>query len=193
MASINKRILPSGKPQWRVSYADANGKRLLSWRVLILPYLDQANLYNEFHLNEPWDSEHNIKLVAKMPAVFKPPGLPVDTSEVGKTRFVAPLTKDSVFGRIGGGVKIQEINDGLSNTLLIVEASADKAVVWTKPEDVLIDDINPLLSIITKDSDGFTACLCDGAARFFSKGNDAKTLNALLSIDGREVIEWDKL
>lgn len=173
--------------------ADTSGKRLLSWRVLILPYLDQANLYNEFHLDEPWDSEHNIKLVAKMPAVFKPPGLPIDTSEAGKTRFVAPLTKDSAFGRIGGGVRVQDMTDGTSNSLMVVEASPDKAVIWTKPEDVVIDENNPLLSIIANDSDGFTACLCDGSARFFSKGIDTQTLNAMLSISGGEVIDSDKL
>ncbi len=173
--------------------ADANGKRLLSWRVLILPYLDQANLYNEFHLDEPWDSEHNIKLVARIPAVLKSSGLPIEKAEPGKTRFVAPLTKDSAFGRIGGGVRVQDMTDGTSNSLMIVEASFDKAVIWTKPEDVLIDENNPLLSIIAKDSDGFTACLCDGSARFFSKGIDTQTLKALLSISGGEVIDSDKL
>src|SRR5262249_49238609 len=40
---------------------DKNGKPLLSWRVFILPYIEHEKLYKEFHLNEPWDSEHNKK------------------------------------------------------------------------------------------------------------------------------------
>ena len=54
---------------------DANGKPLLSWRVLILPYIEQQELYNQFHLDEPWDSEHNRTLIAKMPADLRRSGL----------------------------------------------------------------------------------------------------------------------
>ncbi|MFN6052013.1 MAG: DUF1559 domain-containing protein, partial [Planctomycetia bacterium] len=49
------------------------GKPLLSWRVALLPYLDEDNLYRQFKLDEPWDSEHNIKLAAKMPKVYTHP------------------------------------------------------------------------------------------------------------------------
>ena len=56
-----------------VAIRDKNGKALLSWRVAILPQLEQGALYNEFHLDEPWDSEHNKALVAKMPAVLPRP------------------------------------------------------------------------------------------------------------------------
>src|SRR5262245_25506596 len=52
---------------------DKDGLQLLSWRVHVLPFLGEQDLYNEFHLNEPWDSEHNKSLIARMPAVFKNP------------------------------------------------------------------------------------------------------------------------
>ena len=148
---------------------DGSGNRLLSWRVLILPWMDQAPLHNEFHLDEPWDSEHNLKLVARMPAVFKAGSLSGDPPEVGKTRFVAPLTKSSVFGRIGPGTQMREIMDGTSNSLMVVEVDADKAVIWTKPEDVEISEADPLSSIIGPDTKTFAACLCDGSARIFSR------------------------
>ena len=45
----------------------------MSWRVAILPYIDQHGLYKQFHLDEPWDSEHNKPLMAKMPAVYRSP------------------------------------------------------------------------------------------------------------------------
>jgi hypothetical protein len=163
--------------------ADAKGNRLLSWRVMVLPYLDQLPLYKEFHLDEPWDSDHNIKLIAKMPAVFKSQVQQGAQPEPGKTRFAAPLTFNSTFGRVGPGVRIQDIKDGTSNTLMIVESSAEKAVIWTKPEDLIIDDTDPLHSIINQDDNGFAACMCDGSARFFSKSIDLNTLKALLSID----------
>jgi hypothetical protein len=49
-----------------------DGKPLLSWRVLILPYLEQDALYREFHLDEPWDSPHNKRLIDRMPAIYAP-------------------------------------------------------------------------------------------------------------------------
>lgn len=168
--------------------ADAKGSRLLSWRVMILPYLDQSPLYNEFHLDEPWDSEHNIKLVVKMPAVFKSQAPQGTQPEPGETRFVAPLTFNSTFGRVGPGLRIQDIKDGTSNTLMIVESSAEKAVTWTKPEDLIVDETDPLHSIINKDAMGFAACMCDGSARFFSKSINIDTLKALLSIDLGDIV-----
>src|SRR5947207_661102 len=49
-----------------------DGKPLLSWRVAILPYLAEKKLYDEFKLDEPWDSKHNIKLLEKMPKPYAP-------------------------------------------------------------------------------------------------------------------------
>src|SRR5207249_2796575 len=46
---------------------DKNGKPLLSWRVAVLPFIEQDNLYRQFKLDEPWDSEHNRKLLERMP------------------------------------------------------------------------------------------------------------------------------
>ncbi len=172
---------------------DAKGKRLLSWRVMILPYLDQAKLYNEFHLDEPWDSEHNIKLVSKIPAVLKSTSLPGEKLEHSKTRFVAPLTFNSTFGRVGPGVRIQEITDGTSNTLMIIEASSDESVIWTKPEDLTINEADRLLSIINQNSDGFAACMCDGSARFFPRKIIPAAIQGILSINGGELIDLSNI
>ncbi len=146
------------------AYSDANmfflpppalinkdGKAVLSWRVLLLPYLGERDLYEQFKLSEPWDSAHNKKLLSKMPAVYAPPG--VKTREPFSTYyqiFVSPKPKDGRMGaEVGGplGVEIQaafvegqpqsfptHFSDGVSNTILIAEAG--KAVPWTKPEDL---------------------------------------------------------
>ena len=80
------------------SLVDKQGKRLLNWHVMVLPYLEQTALYQEFHQDEPWDSEHNRKLIEKMPAVFRSVG---GNAKPGTTRFLAPLTNRSTMGRVG--------------------------------------------------------------------------------------------
>ena len=175
------------------SLADEKGKRLLSWRVLILPFVDQLELYNQFHLDEPWDSPHNKTLIGKMPPLYQQKAPDAAPMVIGKTRFVAPLTEDSVFGRRGPAVKLPDILDGTSNSLLVVEASPEHAVFWTQPEDLVIDDDAPLDSIINESAKGFTACMCDGSARFFARSIDVDILNALLTINGKEPIDYSKL
>lgn len=172
--------------------ADDEGKRLLSWRVLILPFLDQADLYQQFHLDEPWDSDHNRKLIEKMPDVYRDLSAEAKMEETGKTRIVAPLTEASIFGRIGTGVEMRSVTDGTSNTLLVVEVSPEKAVIWTKPDDVEIDPENPLGSLINANAEGFHVCMADGASRFIPRSIDLVCLRALLTIDGGEVIDIDK-
>ena len=55
-----------------VAIVDAKGKALLSWRVAILPFIEEDALYRQFHLDEPWDSKHNKKLLARMPKLYAP-------------------------------------------------------------------------------------------------------------------------
>ena len=173
--------------------ADKEGRKLLSWRVLILPYLGEPQLYEQFHLDEPWDSDHNKTLIPQMPFVYG--GHPGRKQTVDwKTRMVVPLTDGSVFGTKGNGTRISNILDGTSNTLMVVEVSPEKAVIWTKPEDITIDKTAPLASIINETAEeGFHCCICDGSARFFSRSIKAEILNALISFAGGEMIDFDKL
>ena len=78
---------------------DAEGKPLLSWRVHLLPYLDKQ-LYDQFHLDEPWDSEHNRTLIEKMPRVFRCPASKLGGQ--GRTSYLVAVGKETVFpGREG--------------------------------------------------------------------------------------------
>lgn len=144
-ADIHRELFPA-----RAIY-DADGKPLLSWRVHLLPFMERQDLYEEFHLDEPWDSEHNKKLIAEMPAVFKSP-----TKDLGdgKTCYLAVVAENSVFplkdlptgerARQGQGVvSFGSVIDGLSNTMMFIEAAPEEAVIWTKPDDWELDPENP--------------------------------------------------
>src|SRR6185437_7001956 len=112
-----------------------------SWRVAILPFIEEDALYKRFHLDEPWDSPHNRTLIPLMPKIFASPG---DPPGQGKTRFQvltaannrAPFTTEFRGAwPLGGGVPFPVFfADGTSQTILVAEAS--RAVEWTKPEDI---------------------------------------------------------
>src|SRR4051812_18980293 len=101
----------------------ADGRPLYSWRVLILPYIEQSPLYERFHLDEPWDSPHNIQLLPEMPSSYAAPGRK-------KTLMPPHHTVVHVFhgpgaafeGRDGISLKEFQEGDGTSNTILLVEA-----------------------------------------------------------------------
>lgn len=169
---------------------DESGRSLLSWRVMILPYLDQANLYNQFRLDEPWDSEHNRKLISKMPAVYQSPDDSPESSKAGKTRFVAPLTDGSLFGRRGESVRIRDILDGTSNTIMVLHASADHAVTWTQPEDLVVDQDKPIFEQIVGAAEALVGVWCDGAVHVVEPDVSDETLRALLTVDGGEIVEF---
>jgi RNA polymerase sigma factor (sigma-70 family) len=162
---------------------DAEGKPLLSWRVAILPYIEGDALYREFKLDEPWNSEHNKKLLARMPPVYAP------TKAKAKERFT---TFYQVFTGPGTpfedakGNRIADITDGTSNTIMAVEA--EHAVPWTKPEDLPFDPNKPLPKLGGDNSEGILAAFCDGSVRFISKAVEEKTLRALITRNGGESV-----
>jgi hypothetical protein len=159
-----------------------DGKPLLSWRVTLLPYLEQKALYNEFHLNEPWDSEHNKKLLAKMPRLYASPH-DEKTLQEHTTYYQSFVGKGAFFEGKQGLLFPAAFPDGLSNTIMFVEAS--KAVPWTKPEDISYDPANPLPKIGLTGVAGFLAAMGDGSVHMISRGITQKTLrNAITRNDG---------
>ncbi len=178
-ADTHKRL-----PQRAVT--DKKGKALLSWRVKLLPFLDANDLYQQFHLDEPWDSEHNKPLIDKMPAVFSSAG-DEELAKKGKTRFVSPANAEGTLG-VKEGTKFADIRDGLSNTILAVEARSDSAVIWTKPEDIVIDFKKPLLFLKDARDGGFLTLMTDGSVRVITDKISFETLKALVTRAGGEAI-----
>ncbi len=164
---------------------DADGKPLLSWRVHLLPFLGESQLYDQFHLDEPWDSEHNRRLVERIPDVFRCANNPAAAE--GFTNYVVPIGKDTVFGE-KRGIGIRSILDGTSNTILAIEANNDSAVIWTKPEDLEFDVDDPFAGLFGLRVGGFQVGLCDGSVQFISETVDRNVLRALMTKAGGEVI-----
>ncbi len=161
----------------------AGGKAGLSWRVHLLPYIDQAPLYQQFNLDEPWDSETNKALIEQMPAIFKTEGVeePGKTSVHVITGPGAPFAKDAA-------PKIAAFTDGTSNTILAVEAGPDTAEIWTKPGGLDFDPKDPLKALGKLAGDTFVAMLCDGSVRSISIKIEAENLRRLFQLADGEVI-----
>jgi hypothetical protein len=164
----------------------AGKKKLLSWRVHILPFVGQAALYQQFHLDEPWDSEHNKQFIKQIPPVYVSPNH-ADLGKEGKTIYLVPTGEGAAFeGKDGRGIR--EFVDGTSNTILGVEAHRDAAVIWTKPDDLELDFKNPLKNLKSARNNGFTALFADGSVRFISDAIDVNTLKALFTRGGGEAV-----
>src|SRR5581483_1997574 len=123
-----------------------NSKPLLSWRVALLPYLGHNDLYKQFKLDESWDSEHNKQLIEKMPDVFRSPRMRL--KQAGMTTYLAPLGEHLLFTGTDKKIKIADITDGTSNTIMLVDTADDQAVVWTRPEDLKVDANAPLKGLV---------------------------------------------
>ncbi len=167
---------------------DADGKPLLSWRVLILPYVEQRALYEQFHLDEPWDSPHNKPLADRVPSVFQCPSERLPSQSL--TTYVVVVDARSMFTGEASGVPISSVSDGTSKTLLVVEAASP--VLWTKPDDLSLAPVARLLGVGSKHPGEFNALMADGLVRFIrDSGNDAispQDLGALVTRDGHEAV-----
>jgi hypothetical protein len=164
-----------------------DGKPLLSWRVAILPYVEADDLCKQFHLDEAWDSAHNIKLLDKMPKIYLHPkdkeGPPY------ATRYLVLTGKDTPFQGTRGPTIPRSFPDGTSNTIMFVEA--DKAVPWSKPEDLPYDAKKPLPKFSTLFAGGFNVSVWDGSVRFVSDKISEKTMRAAITPAGGEVLGAD--
>jgi hypothetical protein len=153
-----------------------------SWRVAILPYIEQRSLYDLYRFDEPWNSENNKKLLAKMPSLFRHPSQPLDSTT---TDYVVLVGEETVF-QPNKPSKISEITDGTSTTLLVVEAKSN--IPWTKPEDIPCDLNGPLPKLGGFTDVGFNAARADGSVLFVEKSIDAAVLRAMITPRGGEWI-----
>jgi len=165
-----------------------DGKRLLSWRVHLLPYLDGGALYQEFHLDEPWDSDHNKRLIEKMPEIYLSLNTTPEHRRRGMTTYLVPVGKQTAFEK-PAGTTIRDITDGTSNTLMIIDALPDRAVIWTRPDDLEFDPANPWRGVAVPPEGSFWASFCDGSVRRIGKGTTVANLRRYFQMNDGEVID----
>ncbi len=176
----SKNVFPS-------SIRDKDGKPLLSWRVAILPYIEQQELYNKFHLDEPWDSEHNKELIKEMPQVYI---CPQRTKADDFTTTYRIFVDEGALFDTKGDVGLQSVTDGTSNTLMVVEAK--DSVIWTKPEELKFDpNSNGMQGLASQHPGGFNVLFADGSVRFIKTSISKQVLKALITRAGGEVISAD--
>jgi len=165
---------------------DPAGRPLLSWRVLILPYMDRKDLYDEFRLDEPWDSPHNLKRLNADPYTYACPShLLLKPGMTGYQAVVGPRT---LFPSDFRPVALSEVTDGAEATVAVVEAR--RPVPWTKPDDLPFD------AALAPDGldrlhERFHAAFVDGSVRVLKPSLSPDVLRALLTRDGGETVSPD--
>ena len=169
---------------------DDTGKPLHSWRVLLLPYLGKDSLYKEFRLDEPWNSEHNRKLVVRMPAVFSCPSS--SGLEFGETSYMVIEGEGMLFDHDKRS-STDKILDRPQNTILLVEV-LDAQVTWTSPQDIVAERISWNINRDTKGigslhKTGTNVATADGKIYRYTRLLPAEQLRALATSDGGEPVD----
>lgn len=159
---------------------DGSGKRLLSWRVHLLPFLGRQDVYDRFNLEEPWDSPTNRPLVDQMPNVYRPANGGVAS---GKTRLLAVTGQGTMFeGEKGRGIR--EVTDGTANTIMVVQVAPENAVYWTQPDDWELG--SNATQGLNDGSGSFQALFVDGSTKTLSSQASDSQLRGFFTRAGAE-------
>jgi hypothetical protein len=166
---------------------DRDGKPMHSWRVLILPFLEQQQLYNAYNFAEPWDGPNNHKLESQIGRTYLRAGL--ESDHVGTTSFVAVVGPQTAWPG-ARPITDKEIGDGLSRTLHVVEVP-DGRFRWMEPRDLEFDKMSLLINSgphngLGSRLGGARVASLDGAVRWLDEDFDPKTLRAMLTANGGE-------
>ena len=165
------------------------GEQPVSWRVMILPYLEQQALYDSYRFDEPWDSEHNVELAQNMPEVYRSPN---SQAEPGMTVYLGIGGVGGAMGVDNNGLsrprKFRDFRDGMSNTILFLEASDQLAVPWTKPDAGVDPENFDFYSLFGQYPGGFNAALSDGSVSFLSGNLDPEILKLMMEMNDGKII-----
>lgn len=166
-----------------------DGKTPYSWRVAILPAMGEQELYDEYDRNQRWNSSDNLKVLDKIPEVFRHPADDADSTNAGYFVFSGEHT--AVGEPDGDGIAMRDIWDGTSNTLLAVEAQRD--IAWTRPKDIAFVEYDTPTSIGGWFDDGFFAATSDGWVSYFRSPPDERSLRAVITRDKNEIVDLDAM
>ena len=163
-----------------------------SWRVLILPYIEQTALYAQYRFDEPWDGPHNRQLADQIVPVFHcPSSASKDRTE---TNYVAVVSPNTIWPP-GGTARRADVTDGPGQTILLVEVE-NSGIHWMEPRDLdwaaMSANINPRagLGISSSHRRAAHVALADGRVRALSDDTTPQQLQAWITIDGGETIPF---
>lgn len=187
-----------------------DGKPWHSWRVLLLPFLEQNALYEQYDMSQPWDSEKNRAVLEKVPSAYRDPHNPA--AKDGFTHYAAlvgehcvftadgmrmPDAKTLPFGDRTKAIGLASITDGTSNTIGVAPVSPERKIPWTKPEDITVGTEltfgGPNGIAAAPESKSALVLFLDGSVLGLPTSIDSKVLTALATRDGGETIDRGKL
>jgi hypothetical protein len=181
--------------------SDATGKPRHSWRVLILPYMDEQALYRKYNFNEPWDGPNNSKLAAQIPAAYRCPEIVNKTAGNLETNYFAVVAPETLWGKT-----FRQLKDGSSNTIMVIEATG-LGINWMEPRDVTLEEAIELLTTKKRSGhrhvdDGFftmtyyetayrNVVYYDAHVEWMGQLTDPAIAKALFTVAGGERIDFD--
>jgi prepilin-type processing-associated H-X9-DG protein len=170
--------------------ADENGRPMHSWRVLILPWLGQEEIYDQYRFDEPWDGPNNRKLHDLTVSAYVCPSHPEARHATAYAAVIGPETA----WRGAEPLRLEAVRDGRDRTILLAEVSAP-AIHWMEPRDLEFDRMSFAINgpksaagLSSRHPGGANSLLVDGAVRFLKQTLAANGLRALLTVAGGEEV-----
>jgi hypothetical protein len=171
--------------------ADKNGRPMHSWRVLLLPFMEQEGLYEQYDFKEPWNGPNNSRLVNMIDNVYvyrcPSEDSTVNRSETSYVMIVGP-------GTISDGptpTRISQITDGTSNTIMLVEVTGS-GIHWAEPRDLKVEEVAFGINggagngIGSRHPSVANVLLCDGTVRSIDESIDPELLRGMTTVAGGE-------
>ncbi len=171
--------------------ADAEGRPMHSWRVLIMPFMEGNNIYKRYNFDEPWDSPNNLSIAKTAGRCYQCPSQPDVDYPI--TNYVAIVGPHTIFDGTNCR-KFEDITDGTSNTIMLVEV-ADSGICWNEPRDLRFDEIDFRINGDKRPGIGshhwkkVRVAMCDGGLQTLENSTPPEVVKALTTIDGGEDVE----
>jgi prepilin-type processing-associated H-X9-DG protein len=173
---------------------DANGKPMHSWRTLILPEIEEGPLFQQYRMDEPWDSPHNKKVTQAQIQCFQCP----DDKNVGKfdTSYVALIGPDSVWSG-EDGAKGSEVTDGTAQTMVVIEMK-NSGIHWAEPRDLDLDALptkfnkRKLGEMLSPHKHGVITVYADGHVEVIPFDATVEDLKAAVSKSQGDMADFEK-
>ena len=158
-----------------------DGKTVHSWRVELLPYLGEQKLFDEYKLDEPWDSDHNKPLVEKIPSIYSTS----QWSGKGHADYFVVTGKGTLFDA-NAPIQRESVSDAAGETILVLESR--QRIPWTKPVDIETSADHNVLRPF-RHGKGFYAAFADGTVKLVAKETDAASVRAMFTKAGGDQVK----